>query len=175
MSNVIPYIVIVVMSLSIAGSLPSEIRMARLFGLYDQIWGMWIMKTNFLGTYFLVFLSIFTGIPKALDEAAKIDGAGDLTIMVRIIMPTVVPTILTIMLLNFIGFWNDYTVPLVYLPHYPTISQGLQYMITTNMNDLSSVPMRMTASMIVLMPILIVFIIFQKRLVGNITFGAIKG
>ena len=175
MSNIIPYIVITVMTLSIAGSLPSEIRMSKIFGLYDQIWGLWIMKCNFLGTYFLVFLSIFKGIPKALDEAAKIDGAGDLTIMVRIIMPIVVPTILTIMLLNFIVFWNDYTIPIVYLPHYPTISQGLQYMIMTNINDLATVPMRMTASMIVLMPILIVFIIFQKRLVGNITFGALKG
>ena len=175
MSNIIPYIVITVMTLSIAGTLPSEIRMSKIFGLYDQIWGLWIMKCNFLGTYFLVFLSILKGIPKALDEAARIDGAGDLTIMVRIIMPIIVPTILTIMLLNFISFWNDYTIPIVYLPHYPTISQGLQYMIMTNINDLATVPMRMTASMIVLIPILIVFIIFQKRLVGNITFGALKG
>ncbi len=175
MSNVIPYIVITVMSLSIAGSLPSEMKMAMYFGIYDQIWGMWIMKMNFLGTYFLVFLSIFRGIPKALDEAARIDGAGDFTIMVKIVMPTVVPTILTIMLLNFIGFWNDYTIPIVYLPSHPTISQGLQYMVTTNINDLATVPMRMTASMIVLLPILAIFIIFQKRLVGNITFGAVKG
>lgn len=175
MSNVIPYIVITVMSLSIAGSLPSEMKMAMYFGFYDQIWGMWMMKMNFLGTYFLVFLSTFRGIPKALDEAARIDGAGDFTIMVKIILPTVVPTILTIMLLNFIGFWNDYTVPIVYLPSYPTISQGLQYMVATNINDLATVPMRMTASMIVLLPILTLFIIFQKRLVGNITFGAVKG
>ncbi|MBQ5926688.1 MAG: carbohydrate ABC transporter permease [Clostridia bacterium] len=175
LSNVIPYIVITVMTLSIAGSLPSEIQMARMFGLYDQIWGLWIMKCNFLGTYFLVFLGMFSGIPKALDEAARIDGANDLTIMVRIVMPTVVPTILTIMLLNFIGFWNDYTVPLVYLPHYPTISQGLQYMSKTNDNDMASVPMRMTASMIILMPTLFVFVAFQKKLVGNITFGAVKG
>ncbi len=175
LSNIIPYVVLTVMSLSIAGSLPSEIQMARMFGLYDHIWGLWIMKCNFLGTYFLVFLSTFKGIPKALDEAAKIDGANDSTIMLKVVMPTVVPTILTIMLLNFIGFWNDYTVPLIYLPHYPTISQGLQYMIATNVNELATVPMRMTASMIVLVPILVVFVIFQDKLVGNITFGAVKG
>lgn len=175
LSNVIPYIVITVMTLSIAGSLPSEIRMTKIFGLYDKIWGLWIMKCNFLGTYFLVFLGMFSGIPKALDEAARIDGASDFTIMMKIVMPTVVPTILTIMLLNFIGFWNDYTTPLVYIPHYPTISQGLQYMSQTNDNDMASVPMRMTASMIILIPILVVFVAFQKKLVGNITFGAVKG
>ncbi len=175
MSKVIPYVVIIVMTLPIVGSLPSEIRMAKIFGLYDQIWGLWIMKCNFLGVYFLVFLGSFKSIPKSLGESAKIDGAGDMTIMVRVIIPTVMPTVCTILLLNFIGFWNDYTVPLVYLPHHPTISQGLQYMITTNVQDLATVPMRMTASMIVLLPILILFTAFQKRLVGNLTFGAEKG
>ena len=175
LSSVIPYVVITVMTLSIAGSLPSEIQMAKIFGLYDRIWGLWIMKSNFLGMYFLVFLGMFKGIPKSLDEAARIDGANDFTIMIKIVMPTVVPTILTVMLLNFIAFWNDYTTPLVYIPHYPTISQGLQYMSLTNDNDMASVPMRMTASMIILIPILVLFVAFQKKLVGNITFGAVKG
>ena len=175
LSKIIPYIVITVMTLSIVGALPSEIRMAQMLGLYDKIWGQWIMKCNFLGTYFLVFLSTFHSIPSAMQEAAKIDGANDSVIMVKVIMPTVAPTIFTIMLLNFIGFWNDYTIPLVYLPHYPTISQGLQYMVRNNVNELATVPMRMTASMIVLIPILVLFVAFQKKLVGNITFGSIKG
>jgi ABC-type glycerol-3-phosphate transport system permease component len=133
------------------------------------------MKMNFLGMYYLVFFAMFKSVPKEFDEAAKIDGAGDFTIMLKIVLPTIVPTLLTVTLLTFIGFWNDYQIPLIYLPHYPTISQGLQRMINTNLNDLSTVPMRMTASMIVLIPIFTIFVIFQKSLMGNVTIGGVKG
>ena len=173
--RVVTFLVILAMTMPIVGALPAEIHLAKSLGLYDSIIGQYVMKMNFLGMYYLVFFAMFKSVPKEFDEAAKIDGAGDFTIMVKVVLPTIVPTLLTVTLLTFIGFWNDYQVPLIYLPHYPTISQGLQRMINTNLNGLSTVPMRMTASMIVLIPILVLFVAFQKKLVGNITFGSIKG
>ncbi len=174
-SNVLYTVVIVTMVLPIVGNLPSEIRVATFFGLYNQIWGLWIMKANFLGLYFLVFYGMFKSQPKAYSEAARIDGAGNFTIMTRISLPLIASTFFTIMIINFIGFWNDYQTPLVYLPSYPTAALGMFRMAKTTLNGLSEVPMRMAAAMLILIPILIVFLCFHKRMLGNLTVGGIKG
>ena len=57
--KIVYLIVIVTMVIPIVGNQPSEIQVAQFFGLYDQIWGLWLMKANFLGMYFLVFFAIF--------------------------------------------------------------------------------------------------------------------
>jgi multiple sugar transport system permease protein len=169
------YIVIVTMILPIVGNLPSEITVAKFFGFYDHIWGLWLMKANFLGMYFLVFFEFFRGIPKEYTEAAKIDGAGNSMILSHIMLPLAKNTFFTVMLITFIGYWNDYQVPLIYLPSYPTAALGMYYMAYTTDNGLSTIPMRMTGAMLMLIPILIVFLIFQKRLIGNLAIGGIKG
>lgn len=168
-------LVIVVMALPIVGNLPSEIMVAKAVGLFDHIWGLWLMRANFLGMYFLVFLNAFKAIPKDFTEAAKIDGAGNFTILFRIMLPLVRNTFFVVMLIHFIGFWNDYQVPLIYLPSHPTVALGVFNMATTKENGLSTIPMRMTGSMLMLIPILIIFIIFQKKLVGNLSVGGVKG
>lgn len=175
LSKVIYTIVIVAMILPIVGSLPSEIRVARLIGSYDHIWGMWLFKANFLGLYFIVFYNQFKAIPKTYAEAAKIDGAGNWDILLRIMLPLAKNTFFTVMLIRFIEFWNDYQTPLVYLPTKPTISLGVYYMAYTTINELSTVPMRMSAAVIAITPILILFLSFHKRLLGNLTVGGIKG
>ena len=163
------------MVLPIVGSLPSEIRMAKALGLFDKFYGLWLMKANFLGLYFLVFHGIFKTLPMAYTEAAKIDGAGNLAVLLRIILPLVRNTFFTIMLINFIAFWNDYQTPLIYMPSYPTIALGMFYMASTTENGLSTVPMRMTGAMLMLIPILVLFLCFHKRLLGNLTVGGLKG
>ena len=174
-SKVIYTTVIIAMILPIVGSLPNEIRMAKNLLLYDQIWGLWIMKSNFLGLYFLVFFGGFKSLPMAYTEAAKIDGAGNWSVLIRIVLPLVRNTFFTVMLINFITFWNDFQIPLVYLPSYPTIALGMHHMTTTTENGLSRVPMRMTGAMLMLIPIMVLFICFNKRLLGNLTVGGIKG
>ena len=133
------------------------------------------MKANFLGMYFLVFYNVFKAAPKEFTEAAKIDGAGNLSILLRIMLPLARNTFFTVMLINFIGFWNDYQIPLIYLPHSPTVALGMLHMASTTENSLSTVPMRMTGAMLMLLPILVVFLAFQKRLIGNLAIGGIKG
>ncbi len=174
-NKVIYFIVIVTMIITPVGNLPSEIRVAQSLGLYNHIWGLWIMKANFLGMYFLVFYGIFKGLPLAYTEAAKIDGAGNMSIFLRIMMPLVRSTFLTVFLINFIGFWNDYQVPLIYLPSYPTVAYGVFTMTTTTVNNMASIPMRMTAALLMLIPILVIFLTCQKKLLGNLTVGGIKG
>ena len=173
-SKVIYTVVIVAMILPIVGSLPSEIQMSRALGFFDTIWGMWIMKSHFLGMYFLVFHAMFRGIPKEFADAARVDGAGNFQVLFSIMMPLVRNTLFTVILLNFIGYWNDFQVPLIYLPSYPTIAYGLYLFNFSTINSLSTIPMKITGCMIMMLPILIVFLIFRNRLIGNISIGGLK-
>ena len=172
--KVIYTIVIVTMILPIIGSLPSELRMAKLLQLYDSIWGMFLMKANFLGMYYLIFHAMFRGIPKDFDEAAYMDGAGNFTIFFKIICPLIVGTFITVMLIKFIDFWNDYTTPMVYMPSFPTISLGLFNLVSGTKNGTASTQGELAASMIVFIPNFTVFIIFRDKLIGNISMGGLK-
>ena len=167
--------VIVVMTLPVVGSLPAEVQMAKNLGLYDSVWGLWIMKANFLGMYFLVFYNIYKNMPMAYTEAACIDGAGNLSVLLRIILPLSRNTFFTVMLINFITFCNDYQTPLIYMPSKPTVAYGMFVIANATTPGLSTIPMRMTGAMLMLVPILIVFLCFHKRLIGNLTVGGIKG
>lgn len=173
-SKVIYTVVIVVMIIPIVGSLPSEIQMSQTLGFYDHIWGLWIMKANFLGMYFLVFYGMFKGLPDEYADAAYVDGAGNLSVLLTIIFPLVKTTYFTIWLLNFIGLWNDYQTPLVYIPNSPTMAYGLYYMFNLTSEAVAAVPTKLAACMIMLVPILVLFLIFHNRLIGNITVGGLK-
>ena len=173
-SKIIYGIVIITMILPIVGSLPSEIRVARAMGLYDTIFGMWIMKTSFLGLYFLVFYATFKVLPNDFSEAAYVDGATNLRVFLSVILPLVRNTFFTIMLIKFIELWNDYQIPMLYMPSYPTLSYGSYLFERGTVTEMTSAPMKLAGSMLVLLPIMVLFLAFHKRLIGNITMGGIK-
>jgi ABC-type glycerol-3-phosphate transport system permease component len=173
-SKVIYTIVIVVMGLPIVGSLPSEIMMAKNLGLYDHIWGVWLMKANFLGMYFIVFHATFSSLPKDFAEAAKIDGASNARILFQISMPMVRNTFFVIMLLKFIDFWNDYQTVLIYLQHYPTAAIGIYSFSFSYGTESSWEPMKITGGMLLLVPVLIAFLCFHSKIIGNVSMGGVK-
>ena len=176
-SGVIVGIVIVTMSLPIVGSTPSSLQLARALGLYDSIYGMWLMSAHFqVGIHFLVFHEAFRNFPVAYKEAAEIDGANHIQVMFRIMIPLVKNVFITVFLLRLIGLWNDYQTPLLYIPNKPTIAYGLYYFSFVNTdNQTFSVPMQLTGAFLLSVPIFIVFVVFQKRIMTNISIGGIKG
>lgn len=168
-------IVIVTMVLPIVGSLPSELRILKSLGMYNTMLGLMFMKANFLGTYFLVFHAFFTAIPGAYFEAAKLDGAGNFSILRRIVLPMSQSMLFTVTLLNFLGNWNDYNVSLVYAPSYPTLAYGLYKFNLSNNPIINSVPHKMAGAMMLFIPILIIFCIFADKLINsNLTMGGVK-
>lgn len=173
-SKMVYGIVIVTMILPIVGSLPSEISVAKTLRIYDTIFGVWIMRSTFLGMYFLVFHSMFKGVSKDFDEAAKIDGSSNFRIMLEINMPLAKNTIVTVLLLSFIGYWNDYSIPMIYLPNHPTLASGLYWFNQSTVGKYSNTPMKLAGCMIVVIPILILFVIFNNRVMGNISTGGVK-
>ncbi len=170
-------IVLVAMAIPIVGSLPSEMKMVESLGLMDSILGLYILKSNFLGIYFLVFYAQFKMIPRDYTEAAEIDGASEFYVMTKIIFPIAFGAISTVLLLKFIEFWNDYQIPMIYWESRPVVAYGMYYFVslTTGKDGLASTPVKLAAMIIVAVPIIILFLIFNKKIMSNMSIGGVKG
>lgn len=176
-SRILYQFVLITMCIPVVGALASELRMLQNLGIYDTWFSMAVLKFNFLGVYFLTFVAMFRSIPKEYTEAAKIDGASNLYIMLRVIFPQALNMTVTVFLLNFITYWNDYKTAMLYLPSYPVATYGVYYFMNTPMGSgvTSQVPVQVAGAILMTLPILIVFIVFNKRLRGGVYVGGIKG
>lgn len=170
--EVIYTIVILQMIIPTVGTLPSELRIANALQLYDTPYGILFMKSYVTGLYFLSFYAALRVIPRDYEEAAQLDGAGNLTVMLNIIVPMISGVFTTVLLLTFITFWNDYQTPLIYMPSYPTLAYGLWHFI--NVQSTGSVPMKLSGCMVMAVPLFIIFILFQEKLMGNVSLGGLK-
>ena len=166
--------VVIAMVLPLVGSLPSEIVVFRTLGLYDTMFGVWISKFHFISVYFMVFSAMFKGISPSFSEAAKIDGASNTSIFLQIMLPLIKVTFYTIFLLQFVNYWNDYSTPLLMLPSYPNLALGLYYYRFRAPSVVKNTPSQLAGCIIVFLPVLIMFIIFQDKLIGNVSMGGLK-
>ena len=175
-NGVISVLVIVTMITPIVGSSTSMISVLHSFNLYNTIFGVYCEKFFFTNMYFLIYSGILVNIPRSFSEAAEIDGASELTVLTRIMLPMVKNVFWTIALIYFISYWNDYQTPLLYMPSYPTLAYGV-YNMTVNTSasmGLNYKTVQMAASMALILPILILFIIFKEKMMGNLTMGGEK-
>ena len=173
--NAIYTVVIFQMIIPTVGTLPSEIAIAQGLGLYNTVYGMLFMKSYVTGLYFLSFYAALRVIPRDYEEAAYLDGAGNFRVMLNIMLPMASGVCATVFLLNFIGFWNDYQTPMVYMPGYPTLAYGLYYLCNVPRNEIdSSVPMQLAGCMLMAIPLLILFIACNKKWLGNVSLGGLK-
>jgi ABC-type glycerol-3-phosphate transport system permease component len=135
------------------------------------------------GGAFNVFLmrQFIMSIPYDLDEAAKIDGASSLRIFAQIIMPLCKPALATMAALGFIGFWNWFLAPLIYLNSEDKylVAVGLRYFnVGAAQGEQAAKPqdhLLMAASLMVALPCLILFFVAQKYFVQGIVMTGIKG
>ena len=175
-SKIVYGFVIVTMILPIIGAAPSTIEVLRFLNYYDSIVGMWLYNSNFLvGMHFLIFYEAFRGMSKTYKEAAEIDGASQLRTMVSVMLPLAKTIFITVFILRFIAYWNDYQTPILYMPHKPTIAYGIFEFFFQSDNVYSIVPMKLAGAFIVAIPIIILFIFCQKKIMRNVTVGGIKG
>ncbi len=157
------------------GAYPAEIALLRNLGLYDNFLGNFVQKMHFVGRYFFVFTAFFSMLSNGYSEAAEIDGASQLRILLSIALPLSAKIIFTIFLLEFVGLWNDYNTPLLYLPTHPTLAYGIHYMVyNMSSHNINNTPVKVSASMFLAIPMLIVFIIFKDKIMGNISMGGLK-
>lgn len=117
----------------------------------------------------------FDGIPKSLDEAARVDGAGHLTIFLKIIMPITKPIVVFVALTNFIGPWFDFIFPKLLLrsAEKKTLAVGIFEWISSRAND--NFTQFAAASILIAVPIAVLFMYLQKHIVAGLSAGATKG
>ncbi|MFE5672219.1 carbohydrate ABC transporter permease [Agromyces sp. NPDC056523] len=144
--------------------------------LVDTYWPLILPK--FLATEaFFVFLIVqfIRNIPRDMDEAAKIDGAGHWRIFFSIILPLIKPALITCAIFTFIWTWNDFLGPLLYVNSpelYPLPVALRLYNDQTSSSDYGAT---VAVSFLALLPILIFFIVFQRFLVAGVATQGLKG
>lgn len=121
----------------------------------------------------LMIASAFQQVPKELVEAAVMDGASRVKILWGILVPAVWPTISTLALLLFIWTWNEFLIPLILVnkDELRTLPIGMMFFQNKNTID---IPVLMAGAMIVIMPLILVFLFFQRKFISGVTEGAVK-
>lgn len=162
--------------------LPFQVRMIPLYVTFRSL--HWIntlyplIVPNLFGSAFNVFLfrQFFLTIPGELSDAARIDGCSELGIYRWIILPLAVPAVTTVALFDFLGNWNDFQGPLIYLqtPKVYTLSLGLQAFGGYYSKNLEPATL-MAASAIVTIPTIILFFLAQRTFIQGIALTGLKG
>lgn len=167
-------LVLVIMIVPIVGSLPAQLELMRSLHLYDTMTGVYLTTFSFTGINYLIFYAAFEQLPRGFIEAGKIDGASNMKIFLKLMFPMVGGIFFTLLLQAFIGRWNDYQTAMMWLPRYPTVATGIYSFSFSQSGAISNVPMKLTGCMLLLIPILVLFLLFHKRLLVNLTMGGLK-
>lgn len=157
---------------------PKEVMIVPLFriiqdlGMVNSLNGMiWPNVATAFGVFMLK--GFFDSIPDSLRESAKIDGAREFTVFYRIMLPMVKPGIGALFILNFVQVWNDYLWQLVV--GQDENSKTLMVGIATLMQDLNpNFAYKMAGATVAAVPMLLIFIFFQKYFTSGISIGAVK-
>jgi ABC-type glycerol-3-phosphate transport system permease component len=147
----------------------------RTMGLLDTLPGVILVLTTTgvsFGTFFM--RAFFTDLPNELEQAARIDGASEWQIFYRVMLPLVGSGISALAVFTFLQTWNNFLVPLLYLPggNFRPLTTGL-YQFTSG-RELDIGPLA-AATLITILPVLVLFIVMQKQVAAGFISGAVKG
>ncbi|NEE03055.1 carbohydrate ABC transporter permease [Phytoactinopolyspora halotolerans] len=152
---------------------PAFLMVARA-GLVDSPWAV-ILPTLFDVVGIFIARQFMLGVPDALLEAARIDGAGELRTFVRVVLPTCGPLVGVLVILGFMNRWNDFLWPLVVLQGNENLTVPVALSTLTN-NPAFSSPWGavMAVATVTVLPLLLVFLVFQRQFVQGIASTGIK-
>lgn len=170
--NIVFWYFMVAIMIPSQATIVSSYMVYNSFGWINTYWvllipGMWTVVYMFMMRNYIISM------PDALLEAAKIDGAGEWCIFLRIVMPLCKTALSTVVLFTFMNSWNNFMGPLV------MISSSDMYTLTVGLATLNSKTgsfnMQMTASVITVLPIFIVYLFLQRYFIEGIVTGGVKG
>ena len=145
----------------------------------------WNMRNTYLGlilpsvtSVFYIYLlkENFEAIPDELYQAAKVDGTSDLKYLVKVMIPICQPTVVTIIILKVIECWNSYVWPrlITYDSNYFLVSNGIQE-IRENGFGRENTPAMMAAVVVISVPLIVLFLVFRKKIMAGVSRGGTKG
>lgn len=162
-------------------TLPTELVVIALYyqlgsvGLTNNYVGIALAEVALFLPFGVFWMSThFSGIPRELVESGRIDGARDFRVLRSLLLPISWPAITTLAVLLFVWAWNQFLIVLVIMqsPTKRTATAGLGFFVGEFSTD---VPLLAAASLIVITPVVVVYLIFQRSFVNGITQGAVKG
>lgn len=165
---------ITVMVIPTVGSLSATFKLVNDLGIYNNLILFPIMYAGGFGFGFLLLYAFFKGISWTYAEAAFVDGANDFDVFFRIMMPQAKPALVALGIIQGINIWNDFFGPFMFIPEQKTLAVGLQDLVNI-MQYRAEWPMMFAAMIISALPIIIVFMIFQKTIMENTVAGGLKG
>jgi multiple sugar transport system permease protein len=142
-------------------------------GLIDSLPGLFL---PFLVSPFGVFLmrQYISTLPRDLIDAGRVDGAGELSIFARIILPLCGPALATLGILTFLGSWNNFLWPLVVAQNEKTYTLPVALALYSTGQNSTNYGLLLAGATVVVLPILVIFLIFQRRFIEGIASTGIK-
>lgn len=172
-SRLIYMIVLIVITLPIYGNSGAMYRLLHGMNLIDS-YAQIITSAGGFTMAFLYYSAFFKNMSWTYAEAAMVDGANDFKIYFKIMLPQAKPIFGAMFLTQWIQVWNGYESALVYLPKLPTLPVGI-YQFNTEMIYRARLDILFAACLLVCIPALILFIVFNKTITTNVSLGGIKG
>jgi multiple sugar transport system permease protein len=165
--------------------LPEQITVIPTFLLYKALGWLDTFKPLIVPSYFgggafavFLFRQFFLTVPREYDEAAKMDGANSLTIYLRVLVPLAVPVFTTMGIFSFLGSWNSFFYPLIFLNTTEkfTLALGLRYFQrTATAGGRTTEHLLMAAAMVMTLPCVLLFLVMQRYFVRGIVMSGLKG
>jgi ABC-type glycerol-3-phosphate transport system permease component len=172
--EIIYNLVVVVMIIPIGGNYASSISVMKDLGLYNSYLGMIVNRMSFTGMYFLIFHAFLQGVPDSFIEAAEIDGASQLSVYLKIILPLSTKIMGTVWLLMFIDAWNNYSSSIMYYPSLRVLAAAVYLVSYGGVRTIKGAPAQISAAMIMAIPLILLFIVFRNKILGEISMGGLK-
>ncbi|MBD5476594.1 MAG: carbohydrate ABC transporter permease [Lachnospiraceae bacterium] len=172
------------------GMIPTYI-LVRNLGLLNSIWSL-VLPGALPIFNVIMLMNFFLGIPRSLEEAAFIDGATPFQVLIKIMVPCAKPSIATVSLFSIVGSWNDFFSGLIYMQkveNYPIMTYiqslnvdiqellkgGATSSVLENVTELSNRNLNAAKIVVAVIPLLIIYPVLQKYLIGGMVMGSVKG
>ncbi|MFD7524421.1 carbohydrate ABC transporter permease [Paenibacillus chitinolyticus] len=183
------YMMLGTVTLFFSGGLIPTYLLIRDLGLLDSFW-VYIVPALFNFFDLIIFLAFFREIPAGLEEAAKIDGAGDFTIFCRVVLPVSMPVVATIALFHGVYQWNDYFTGMIYINNsdlqpiqtflYRVVAQSSSNQMLAAApggmaKNVTSQSIKLATMVVTTLPIVLAYPFLQKYFVKGFMIGSIKG
>ena len=163
------------MGLMVPVSNVTIVKVLRVMGLYNTLPGtILVFIALIMPLSVFLYYGFIAGIPRELDEAAIVDGAGAVRIFVQVIFPLLKPATVTVIMINFLNVWNDFQIPLYTLPD-PDKAVIVQKVYNFFGTYTASWNLVSVTIIYAILPILIVYLFGQKYIISGMTAGSVKG
>ncbi|MBO9609494.1 MAG: carbohydrate ABC transporter permease [Paenibacillaceae bacterium] len=177
------FLLLIVFTTLFGGGMIPTYLIVKETGLLDSVWAM--IVPGAIGSFnLLVMKAFFENLPESLDEAARIDGAGETAILVRVVLPLSMPIMATIGLFYAVGHWNEFFAAIIYIsdrrlhPLQVMLQNVLRAGQAPEMNieeTLPTISLQMAAVVLTALPIVVIYPFIQKHFTKGVLLGSIKG